>query len=335
MDMKNLLLMLIGLLIFACGGQAIPKIKGVSFVASRGEARQDHIAAVKKIHADYAAVMPFGFIRETGSPEIIFDTDHQWFGETRKGTRQYIEMLQKNNIQVMLKPQLWIWRGQFTGAMAMQNEADWKALEASYERFIISFAELASEMEVPMFCIGTELEKFVEHRPDFWKGLIRKIRATYKGRLTYAANWDEYEKFPFWSELDYIGIDAYFPLSGDKTPSVASLMTAWEPWKEKIAALSKARKRRVLFTEFGYRSADYTARKPWLAERDEGAANMEGQKNAKIAIFDTFWNEEWFAGGFVWKWFIDHDTAGGANDNRFTPQNKPAEKIIETYYSAH
>lgn len=333
--MRNYLLVLIVLLISGCSGQAIPKIKGVSFVASRGEARQDHIAAVKKIHADYAAVMPYGFIRETNSPEILFDTDRQWFGETRKGTRQYIEMLQKNKIQVMLKPQLWIWRGQFTGAMSMQNEEDWNTLEASYERFILSFAELATQMQVPIFCIGTELEKFVEHRPEFWQRLITKIRATYKGSLTYAANWDEYQKFPFWSDLDYIGIDAYFPLSEEKTPSVEALKTAWEPWKAKIVSLSKSQKRRVLFTEFGYRSADYTARKPWLAGRDEGQVNLEGQKNAKIAIFDTFWNEDWFAGGFVWKWFIDHDSAGGLSDNRFTPQNKPAEKIIESYYSAH
>jgi hypothetical protein len=30
-------------------------------------------------------------------------------------------------------------------------------------------------------------------------------------------------KVPFWNELDYIGIDAYFPLSDAVTPTVAEL----------------------------------------------------------------------------------------------------------------
>ena len=77
---------------------------------------------------------------------------------------------------------------------------------------------------------------------------------------------------------------------------------------------------------------DYTAKKPWLVDRNEEQANMEGQVNAKQAIFEEFWGEDWFAGGFVWKWFLNHDRAGGEQDNRFTPQNKPAEDVIRMFY---
>ena len=29
------------------------------------------------------------------------------------------------------------------------------------------------------------------------------------------------------------------------------------------------------------------------------------------ALFEEFWHEDWFAGGFVWKWFHNYDKSGG------------------------
>ncbi|NER10372.1 glycoside hydrolase family 113 [Muriicola jejuensis] len=333
--MRNICLLWLVLLQISCSSQFVGKINGISFVASRDRATEAHIAPVKNIHAGHAAVMPFGFIREVNSPDIIFDTDRQWYGETRMGAKQYIELLHRNGIRVMVKPQIWIWRGVFTGELQMDSEENWKQLEKSYEDFILTYASLAEETGAEIFCIGTELERFVDQRPAFWTGLIRKIRERYKGKLTYAANWDEYGRTPFWASLDYIGIDAYFPLSESKTPTVEELKEGWRPWKDKIAALSEQLDRPVLFTEFGYRSMDYTAKKPWLMDRDEGPVNLEGQVNAKKAIFESFWDEKWFAGGFVWKWFINHDRSGGPQDNRFTPQNKPAQEVISTFFKLY
>lgn len=333
--MRTLGILLICLLQASCAGQVAKKINGVSFVASREEVAQEHVEEVVRVHANHAAVMPFGFIRDINSPEIIHNTDRQWFGETKSGAKQYIELLQKNGIDIMLKPQIWIWRGEFTGTLKMNTEAHWKQLEASYDDFILTYAQVAEETNVPILCIGTELEQFVMARPRYWKNLIQKIRGIYKGKLTYAANWDEYTRVPFWKDLDYIGIDAYFPLSEERTPTVEQLQKGWQKWKNPIAALSKTTNKQVIFTEFGYRSMDYTAKKPWLVDRNEENVNMEGQVNAKKAIFAEFWSEDWFAGGYVWKWFIHHEKAGGAEDNRFTPQNKPAQKIITDVYKAY
>lgn len=318
---------------FSCSSQDAKKINGVSFVASRDKATKEQVSEVLKTNANHAAVMPFGFIRDINSPEIIFDTDRQWFGETKKGAKQYIQMLRKNGIEVMLKPQIWIWRGEFTGTLKMNSDEHWKALEASYDEFIITYAELAEETNVPILCIGTELEQFVKNRPLYWKNLIKKIRGIYKGKLTYAANWDEYPRVSFWEDIDYIGIDAYFPLSQEKTPSVDQLKIGWQPWKEKINALSRAKNKPVLFTEFGYRSMDYTGKKPWLVDRNDEKVNLKAQANATEAIFSEFWNEDWFAGGYIWKWFIHHDKSGGDEDNRFTPQNKPAQNIMTEFYN--
>ncbi|WP_027077062.1 glycoside hydrolase family 113 [Maribacter antarcticus] len=333
--MKRLGLLFFCCLQYCCSGEAQKKINGVSFVASRVAVTQSHVDKVLKVNANSAAVMPFGFMRDIANPDIIFDTDRQWFGETKKGAKQYIELLQKNGISVMLKPQIWVWKGEFTGTIMMKSEVQWQQLENSYDDFILNYAQLAQETQVPIFCIGTELEKFVENRPEYWQRLIIKIRKVYDGKLTYAANWDEYKRTPFWVTLDYIGIDAYFPLSETKTPSVAELQEGWQRWKVTIAAVAAMNQRPVLFTEFGYRSIDYTAKKPWLVDRTEKGINLRAQVNAKTAIFKEFWNEEWFAGGYVWKWFIEHEESGGEKDNRFTPQNKPAEHVIREYFSSY
>ncbi len=329
--MKKLGLLFL-LLQFSCTSQKSVKINGVSFVASREEATQEHVNSILNVNANHATVMPFGFIRDMDSAIISFNTQRQWFGETKNGTEQYINILHKNKIKVMLKPQIWIRRGIFTGTLKMQTEEDWLSLEKSYEDFILTYAELAQEKKVELFCIGTELEQFIANRPLFWEQLIAKVKNIYKGKLTYAANWDEYTKVPFWKKLDYIGIDAYFPLSEAKTPTVEELKTAWQPWKIKIKAIAEENNKQIIFTEFGYRSVDYTANKPWLVDRIDQAVNLKGQVNAKEAIFSEFWKEEWFAGGYIWKWFLNHKTSGGENDNRFTPQNKPAQETIKSFY---
>ncbi|HIC31712.1 MAG TPA: glycoside hydrolase, partial [Flavobacteriaceae bacterium] len=66
----------------------IEKINGVSFVASRDSISEKHIKPVVNLNANYAAIMPFGFIKNLQHPEIIYNTDRQWFGETDKGVKQ-------------------------------------------------------------------------------------------------------------------------------------------------------------------------------------------------------------------------------------------------------
>lgn len=332
--MKKLGLLLLFLFELSCISQE-KKINGISFVASRTEVAQEHVQEVVDLNANHAAVMPFGFIRDLNSPEIIFDTDRQWFGETKKGAKQYIEMLHKNGIGVLLKPQIWIWRGEFTGNLKMDNEEEWKTLEASYKAFIIAYAVVAQETKVEVFCIGTELKEFIQNRPQYWAELIKEIKTIYTGKLTYAANWDEFAKIPFWEALDYIGVDAYFPLSDKKSPSADDLKIGWQKWKDAMSEIAKAKNKKVLFTEYGYRSMDYTANKPWLVDRNDEKVNLDAQVIATKVIIEEFWKEDWFAGGYVWKWFINHKQSGGIADNRFTPQNKPAQEAIKQLYAVY
>jgi len=326
------LLILISILSLQSCKTRSSKINGVSFVASRDAVNESHINPVVKVNANYAAIMPFGFIKNLEHPEIIHNTDRQWFGETKAGAEQYIDELRKKKIKIMIKPQIWVWRGEFTGFIEMTNEADWKILEDSYSKFILEYAELANTVQAELFCIGTELEKFIENRPEYWFALIKKIRTKYKGELTYAANWDEFKRTPFWTDLDYIGVDAYFPVSDSKTPTVEESLEGWKTHKQVIYKMFQKHDKPVLFTEYGYRSVDYSGKTPWISDRSMNQVNLEAQTNTTQALFETFWEEDWFAGGFIWKWFHKHDKVGGKENFMFTPQNKPAEALLRKQY---
>ena len=316
----------------SCKAQQL-KINGVSFVASKNAINHQHVEPVVNVNANYAAIMPFGFIRDLQHPEIVYNTERQWFGESKKGAKQYIEVLKKKHIKIMMKPQIWVWRGEFTGFIKMDNETDWKTLETSYSKFILDYAQLAEETKSEILCIGTELEQFIVNRPTYWNNLISDIRKIYKGKLTYAANWDEFKRTPFWNKLDFIGVDAYFPVSDKQTPTVEECLKGWQQHKSLIDELSNRVKKPVLFTEYGYRSVDYTGKEPWKSDRSITKVNLDAQSNATEALLKAFWDEEWFAGGFVWKWYHNHDVAGGKNNSRFTPQNKPVESVLKLHYS--
>ena len=331
MRFYKLLFLVLFFLNCSCKSQT-KKINGVSFVASRDSISNQHINPVLRVKSNYVALMPYGFIKELSAPNITHNTDRQWFGETKNGLLQYAKRFQKENVRIMVKPHIWVWRGAFTGKIKMDSEENWKILEDSYSQFILTYAKAAAVLNADILCIGTELEQFVANRPKYWQKLIQEIRKVYNGKLTYAANWDEFKHVTFWKDLDFIGIDAYFPLSEKKSPTIVEYELGWAVHKASILKVQKKFNKPVIFTEFGYRSVDFNGKKPWDSKDIEGTINLEAQANGLQAIHNQFWKEDWFAGGFIWKWFHKHDKVGGEKNNRFTPQNKPAEELIKKLY---
>ncbi len=321
------------MLFSSCESQGVTrKINGLSFVASRQVVTQQDFQAVKNVHANSVAVMPFGFMESLESPDLRFNVDRQWWGERVEGAGKTIQLAKENGMSVMLKPQIWIRRGDFTGNIQMTSEADWMQFEDNYLEFILLYAALAEKEKAEIFCIGTELNSFVTARPAFWNTLIAEVKKVYKGELTYAENWDKIDQVPFWKDLNYIGADAYFPLHEGKTPKIEAIRSGWKPVKKELKKLSSKNKKPVLFTEFGYRNVDFSLKNPWEASREITGINNENQSNALAALFEEVWQEDWFAGGYLWKWYHDHERSGGPEDNQFTPQNKPAEGVVQEYY---
>ena len=307
------------------------KFNGISLVASRDSLNMEHLEPIINLNANSVALMPYAFMRNKQSPELIFNIERQWFGERVEGIEHSIKLLKEKDFKIMMKPHIWLRNGDFTGDLDFASEAEWKTFEDSYREYILLYVKIAEKYKLDLFCIGTELFNFVKQRPEFWNNLIVEIRKEYNGELVYAENWDKVDQTNIWEKLDYIGADAYFPVHEGASPTTEEIREGWQSHKSMLKELSNKFQKPVLFTEYGYRSRDHALKEPWNSDREVSDINHNLQAKALESIYDEFWIENWFGGGFLWKWHQPLDSGGLEND-RFTPQNKPAENTVREYY---
>ena len=306
------------------------RVLGISFVATNEKLTTEDVTPIKNVGATWVSLMPYGFVRKA-EHLVHYNSPGQWFGETNIGLTETVKLCKQEGLSVMVKPQIWLRHGEYTGTY-LPPDTLMTAFESSFEDFVLNYARIAQEVEADMYCIGTEWQDFINYDPEFWQQLIIKVKKVYSGPLTYAANWDEYKSTPFWDKMDYIGVNAYFPLSDKDHPSLEDLQMLWQPWLGEMESLARAKGMPILFTEYGYRSTIKNASKPWESYT-KPEISLANQKTAYHALYQEFWHQPWFAGGFVWKWFHNHEVRGGAADIDFTPQNKPTEKVIRDFYS--
>jgi len=246
-----------------------------------------------------------------------------------------IDYLHRLGKKVMLKPHIDIesapaagWRGE----IACSTDIEWEAWFRNYADFVFHYAALAEAHKVDIFCIGTELSGPATTRGQMWKEkIIAPVRKIYSGPLTYAANWDgEYKYVKFWDALDYIGIDAYFPLSDKEKPDFEEIKKGWEKWVKEMEEFQATVGKPVIFPEVGYCSAQGAARRPW-EEVVTGEVDLEQQKECYQALFETFWQKKWFYGMYWWRWGTDV-RFGGPSNKGYSPQNKPTLDVIKRWY---
>lgn len=307
------------------------KQKGVCWVGLPKVITDTQIVDAKKFGISWISQTPFGWQRNPMDTIIRTETLSQkpWWGESRNGIAITTALAQKHGIRTLLKPHLWV-RNSWPGAIEMNSDSEWKAWFRQYENFILPYAALADSTGVEIFCIGTELHKTVK-RPE-WRPLIEKIRSIYHGKLTYAANFSgEFEDVPFWNDLDFIGVQAYFPLASSKDPSLDVLEQGWKEPISRIERVYKKFRKPILFTELGYKSTPDAAIEPWRWPGQQEQVSVETQANCYKAFFHKVWPLEWIAGVYFWKWYPHPPKRPTEGD--FTPQGKPAEEVIKSWFA--
>ncbi len=239
-------------------------------------------------------------------------------------------------LKVMLKPHLDLWsdsahwRGQI--GKFYTTESQWQTWFAAYRAFIEHFAALARDLGAEQFCIGCELEG-TSGRTEDWRRVVAGVRALYRGPILYAANHSGEElRLDWWDAVDYIGVDAYYPLATHLEPTARELAAAWAPKVAALGGLAARWGKPLLLTEVGYRSLDGACMHPWDYQI-RGEVDLEEQADAYRAVREAFSGRPWFSGIYWWSWSPD-PYEGGPDDDGFTPHDKPAEDVVREWYGA-
>ena len=306
------------------------RILGVTLVAPREKGEGNPLLPAKEMGFGWMAIVPYGFVQKDSARVRYAETAHKiMWGERPEGIRASVHWAREQGMKTMLKPQVWSGRT-WIGALSFQQESDWQRFEDSYARYILQMADIAQEEGIEMLCIGTELSNASMQRIGFWRGLIADIRKVYKGKLTYSANWDNWEQVPFWRDLDFIGLGSYFPLSQSPMPTLDSLRLAWQPLAARMETMSKALNKPVLFTEMGYLGVPGCCGRLWELEpkRDELPVDVACQARAFEALLSVFMQKDWWAGGFVWKYYPQPHMRPRHGDKDYDIQGKPVGEVF-------
>lgn len=304
--------------------------KGVNYTSWKpDELAQDvsdcSLIYLSELGVKHIALMAVWYQANAESKKIYTDPEKSTSDES---LGHAINVIHSLGMKVMLKPHVDLADGEVRTNIIPSEE--WFA---SYKEFILHYARLAAKYNVELLCIGTELSNTTIPRWEAqWIGIITAIKAVYKGPITYAANWDEYETVSFWPAVDYIGMDAYFPLTDKTNPAKEELVQGWEKNADTIEGWLKTSKlnKGVIFTEVGYDTIEGSNKQPWrvlptLAKYKE---SQEEQANCLEALFLVLSKRPWFKGFYWWNYFPRPDIGPLG----YTLRGKQGERVLSEWF---
>ena len=301
------------------------KIRGMSvYQIGRREAFQ--VNNLIKSNIEWVAVIPYFYQKDENTIQINTPKKVGIWSKRDSTFIKGIHALRSKGLATMIKPHLWMSSG-WRSNINFKEKDDWNRWFLGYRKNMIHYATMAQETNAELFCIGTELRSSLKEVPEKWIALIKEIKSIYTGKLTYAANWDDTFDFPeFWRELDYIGIQAYFPLTENSSPNLTEIKNGWNKHILYLKSLTTKYNKPILFTEIGYRNDIHATKKPWewgsFFERLYKKKSDKTQLLAYQALFEKLWTQDWFAGLFPWEW----------TSSDFPIYKKPSQNIITIWY---
>jgi hypothetical protein len=286
------------------------------------------VGTAERIFPDIAQDLthPFG---NTPSPDLVLNIARQ---------------AESLGLTVFLKPHLDSYDASWRGNISVQGVAS--QFRTAYRAFIRRYTQIAKQLRNPVFVLGTELYTVTkELGAAFWIEQAAWVRsrygAAYNGPLTYAANWGvgpdaEYNRLAaLWPVLDFIGVDAYFPLvrpDSAPSPSFDTLLAGWDAplgsagWEPTpaadVLAIAQSSGRPVMFTEFGVGNYTEAAKTPWADAPQNAVRDDILQADYYRAMRARFAPEPLFAGFAAWEMFL-----GPNGDVSHNIVDRPAEAV--------
>ena len=234
---------------------------------------------------------------------------------------------------------------------ANSNDGKWRALINpndrttwfnNYSRLLNHYGDIAQATRTEELLIGTEMSSttipsFNSQNTPGWIRMIQSVRGHYSGSLIYGAQRSDYmgddQVLEFWSYLDVIGISAYYSM-GDASSSVDAMKSRWSQIDtNQLRGLSARYNKPLTFTEVGYVSGNNGLGDPGTGYENPGGVNQGLQARAYEALFSYWATSNYMRGVALWDW-SSNPNAGGQYDTGYTPQNKQAQEVMKTWFTA-
>ncbi len=302
----------LGLVVLAATGKLAARSKAQDSPTVRGIVVSTHTSGhewgldvmgptlddLREVGADWVATHPYAGIRRDGSVRYQdFDPENppEWLVRP-------IREAKARGMRVLIKPHLAYWGSGFKwrGEIEFESASQWDRFFNAYEEWIVKIARACREADG--LVIATELDRTL-HFEKRWRGIIENVRKQTGAKLTYGANWADYERVTFWDALDIIGVHAYFPLTdSEERPTRKQLEAAWSKRMGMLRTFAKKHDRQIVFTELGYNRSFDAARQPWAYPTDGEEAEPFQAECLEVAL-EAVENEPVVVGSFLWKWF--------------------------------
>jgi len=346
--------------------------KGFNYVSyyNGGYANADSLAALAGTGAN-AAALAFEYGIDVQNSAVYADANYT---ESQSVIAATIAAANSRGFSVMVRPLLDFLDPSKIGSYSVgdwrstYNPANPAAFFASYKTMIVAVAQMAQANGAASLSIGAELDQLTGPAYlSYWTDIITSVRAVFSGKLTYSADWDDKispwqgqhglpagtgnltTQVSFWSQLDYLGIDCYAPLSDAGNPTLANLVAGWtstpsDPTSLSVtgnqslisyfASVATQAGKPLLFTEIGYESANDAAKQP------SGSSTNVYDPALQASLYSAFF-QAWQQSGnnallgvYFWNWDPNAAEVGPGNGPNFSPQGQPAQAVVTANFSA-
>jgi hypothetical protein len=300
------------------------------------EAGRRALAEARKLGATWVALTPFGRVWDLkgGGVDLVFEAPLE---ENTRDVLRAIDDAHALGLKVMLVPHLWVETGGWRALIEPGDDAGWERWRASYQRFLLYWADVAERGGAEMLSVGVELRSWVTtRRAGSFESLVAEVRERYRGLLTYSANWDDVGETVIWGSLDVIGVNAFYPLAEVPGAPFEAMLARAQRIADDLAALAVSWQMPVLLTEMGYTTRSDPALKPW--EWPEALADVHidehDQAMAYRALLSPLLDSVVCAGFFVWRTYADPEDVSQEPEWGFSPRGKLAELALRDAFAA-
>ena len=313
-------------------------IKGFTygFDGKRGDYRTEQAAEsmerLAELGGDWAALA--FVVKQDSFCSTVIRPDYR-HTVTDKDVTTAVKKLHSLGMKVCMKPIVnsadGVWRAHIRFPEPEWGDTDyWRDWFSSYTAFLCHYAEIAEETGCEMFCVGCEMLG-TEHKEDYWRKAIEKVRKVYHGPITYNTNHGKEFGVKWWDAVDYIGTSAYYSVGKVPGDTLENMTEVWNSQKERLAELSRVNGgKQIIFMEIGCRSAKGCAMMPYDFSHREFPYDEDEQANFYESCLTSMWNEPWFAGFFWWDWYTKIPVRNP--ELGFSIVGKKAEKILKEWY---